>query len=522
MIPPPPPPPIAPTNGMTMNRPPGGMPPPPPPPPPGSGVSVNKVPPPGPPPAAPSFLSSILSFGKTPTPTDADKSTETANVQQPPKVTAPPPMPPAPTAAAASQASYGGFNTHMIQQVHNTAQKDQNDSDNDGWSDDDSSGNNRKISPLAVAPVVNKPVTKSLTKPPIQTKPPPVKYNNAPAPTTIPPPAPAPTAVAAPSTIPPVKKTTDLSGSDSPKRLSSTAQAPPRSPPTGVLPPPLPSAPAANTLPLPLAAKIAIISASQGVKSADVPTNSLVATDTNSNTTPKAIVVNEIDSEEAFWHDNTNLKHVEHTKAKVTKEMSIKVEVLEKEVEALQQKLQISQETLTIELEKSSKYAATSREIELGKELDSAYVRINKMKTEKLSLEQSVKALQARLSLAESKLEAANYSSNQSIMQLDTAFKKGDRESDLEAQLISTKRDKDKAIKLVVLLIGKDKVAEFLKNNAGCPDILDKLVETFSSARHVNNLRSNTANASIAQQNRAYEEFRLFESARSEIKRYLT
>jgi cystathionine beta-lyase len=44
-------------------------------------------------------------------------------------------------------------------------------------------------------------------------------------------------------------------------------------------------------------------------------------------------------------------------------------------------------------------------------------------------------------------------------------MKRSDRESDLESQLIKAKRDKDKAIRLVILLIGKDKVAEFLKNH---------------------------------------------------------
>ncbi len=42
-----------------------------------------------------------------------------------------------------------------------------------------------------------------------------------------------------------------------------------------------------------------------------------------------------------------------------------------------------------------------------------------------------------------------------------------------------TKKDKDKAIKIIIQLIGKERVASFLNQNAGSMDILDKLLETF-------------------------------------------
>lgn len=46
-----------------------------------------------------------------------------------------------------------------------------------------------------------------------------------------------------------------------------------------------------------------------------------------------------------------------------------------------------------------------------------------------------------------------------------------------------TKRDKDKAIKIIVQIIGNDRLNSFLNKYAGSPDILDKLLEHFSSSQ---------------------------------------
>jgi len=48
--------------------------------------------------------------------------------------------------------------------------------------------------------------------------------------------------------------------------------------------------------------------------------------------------------------------------------------------------------------------------------------------------------------------------------------------------LNKTKKDKDKAIRIIVQLIGKERVATFLNRHAGSPDILDRLLEHFSNS----------------------------------------
>jgi hypothetical protein len=45
--------------------------------------------------------------------------------------------------------------------------------------------------------------------------------------------------------------------------------------------------------------------------------------------------------------------------------------------------------------------------------------------------------------------------------------------------LVKAKRDKEKALKLVVAIIGKDRVLGHLQKNAGSADILDSLVGAF-------------------------------------------
>jgi Trk-type K+ transport system membrane component len=47
--------------------------------------------------------------------------------------------------------------------------------------------------------------------------------------------------------------------------------------------------------------------------------------------------------------------------------------------------------------------------------------------------------------------------------------------------LIKAKRDKEKALKLVVAIIGKDCVLNHLQKNAGSADILDTLVAAFGN-----------------------------------------
>jgi hypothetical protein len=64
---------------------------------------------------------------------------------------------------------------------------------------------------------------------------------------------------------------------------------------------------------------------------------------------------------------------------------------------------------------------------------------------------------------------------------MDAMLRKGEREKELENMLLKTKRDKDKAIRIIVQIIGKDRIASFLNKHAGSPDILDKLLDYFAT-----------------------------------------
>jgi hypothetical protein len=149
---------------------------------------------------------------------------------------------------------------------------------------------------------------------------------------------------------------------------------------------------------------------------------------------------------------------------------------LESEVFELRNKLERAESILS---QQSGLSGSLRREAALEKDLDMAYDKINLIKSEKSSLETSVKALQLRLTLAESQEENVVTPHTDSVL-MQSALKNSEREKDLETQLLKAKRDKDKAIRLVIRLIGKERVAEFLLHSSGSTDVLDALVETFS------------------------------------------
>jgi hypothetical protein len=89
---------------------------------------------------------------------------------------------------------------------------------------------------------------------------------------------------------------------------------------------------------------------------------------------------------------------------------------------------------------------------------------------------------------------------------LEQSLRRGEREKQLEILLQKAKRDKDKAIRLIVQIVGKvrdtysdglltlqqiimlcyqDRISSFLTKHAGAPDILDRLLEYFSSGLSV-------------------------------------
>ena len=65
---------------------------------------------------------------------------------------------------------------------------------------------------------------------------------------------------------------------------------------------------------------------------------------------------------------------------------------------------------------------------------------------------------------------------------------------------MKAKKDKEKALKLVVSLIGRDKVLEHLQKNDGKQDILDTLVANFSDSKLVENRSMKGTTSSIKKQ----------------------
>jgi len=125
---------------------------------------------------------------------------------------------------------------------------------------------------------------------------------------------------------------------------------------------------------------------------------------------------------------------------------------------------------------------ALSRETELEKDLEAAQNKCMNLRHEKKSLEMTIRELQMRLTEADS---AQLMAAGSSLMMADSlspaARQNRPREKDLEEQLVKAKKDKDKAIRVLIQIIGKEKVNDFLTKNAGNPDILDALLANFSS-----------------------------------------
>lgn len=85
---------------------------------------------------------------------------------------------------------------------------------------------------------------------------------------------------------------------------------------------------------------------------------------------------------------------------------------------------------------------------------------------------------------------------------VDAAIRRGEREKQLEILLQKTKRDKDKAIRLIVQIVGKDRISAFLSRHAGAPDILDKLLEYFAMGLSVSESPQIQAQSPISSTNR--------------------
>lgn len=96
-----------------------------------------------------------------------------------------------------------------------------------------------------------------------------------------------------------------------------------------------------------------------------------------------------------------------------------------------------------------------SREAELEKQLEKTHSELIAARREKVALEKSVSELQDRLTLAETNGNMAVSTKQDSIGTMEANIRRGEREKDLEKQLVKVKKEKDKALRLIISLIGK-------------------------------------------------------------------
>jgi hypothetical protein len=162
-----------------------------------------------------------------------------------------------------------------------------------------------------------------------------------------------------------------------------------------------------------------------------------------------------------------------------------RVQELEEEIDELRRKLERAEARLA---QKEGNAGSLSREVALEKELDEAHEKLLSLRQDKTTLEASVRELQSRLASMDHGMDAGHSSfksrtpfADAASSEVDSALKRSEREKDLEMMLLKTKKDKDKAIRIIVQIIGKDRIAAFLNRNAGSADILDKLLEYFAN-----------------------------------------
>ena len=96
-----------------------------------------------------------------------------------------------------------------------------------------------------------------------------------------------------------------------------------------------------------------------------------------------------------------------------------------------------------------------SREAELEKQLEKTHSELIAARREKSALEKSVLELQDRLTLAETNASSTVSMKHDNIGTVDSNIRRGEREKDLEKQLVKVKKEKDKALRLLISLIGK-------------------------------------------------------------------
>lgn len=315
----------------------------------------------------------------------------------------------------------GGFNTNMLQRAQmKTTAKEDSDSDGDGWSDDGQSEEKQ----------VTKKVQEAL-------KPTPKPTNSNLKATTVKPPE----VVKAPPSRP-----KDLAAE---KKLEESKKvAPPPPPPAEKTPEP--------------EKKVLKESVAQAVKNETPPP----PPPSDKTKSPLRSATPPPPASKASGND----KESEKTNAHVPSN----------EVEELKKRLEIAEKKLS---EAGHSSSMLLREAVLEEQLERAHETIVTLKHDKNALKLSIKELQTRLTNAEvHKKNGGDDLKQQTASNVHEAMKRGEREKDLEKQLIKAKKDKDKALKLLIQLIGKERIAEHLQKHAGDGDILDSLIASFGGS----------------------------------------
>lgn len=397
----------------------------------------------------------------------------------------PPPSSGLPTSSEATTVSVpvsnGGFNLSILEKAK-AANKNVEEEDDDGWSDDD---NNPPPAPKETKPYI--PTRRqSVTAPPAVTLPPPVRKSTSESTTLneqkIEEKLIIQESISSQSTI--MKEEIPKSN---PVQTTAPAPVPVPVPVTISIPTPNPvtNVTPSNTstsLPIQQQQQQKSIVKETNLKNDENIANSMIEKLVIKQHSPKIEQVQqEIDDNDIDDKISTNSQSVRDAR---------KIRDLEALNFDLKRKLEKAESRLA---QQSFILCSKEREAELEKELDKSYDRINTLKSENSSLHDSVKALQIRLTLAETK---SNEIISKPIIPMipEKDIKNMERMKEMEKQLLKMKEDKDKVIRLIILLIGKDRMSTFLKNHANDDDILSALVDTFSNGS-IDNNKTNKVNS---------------------------
>ena len=329
-----------------------------------------------------------------------------------------------------------GFNLAMLEKAKATTQQNEDD-DNDGWSDDDTNV------PVASEKITVIPRRQSVNAPPAVTLPPPIKKSFI-ATGLVTDEIQASLHIT-PNTMPIVQ---EQKKHTSPEQIDELKKEEP---------------------------KIVVKEDEKIVKEANNVLEKLVEKQQHQ---PKDFIdnTNDIDEDNECKHSSTS-QSVRDAR---------KIRDLEAVIFDLKRKLEKAESRLN---QQSFILGSKAREAELEKELDTSYERINALKTENGSLQDSVKALQIRLTLAETKNnEALAIPIIPKVPEKD--IKSMERMKEMEKQLLKMKDEKDKVVRLIILLIGKDRMSQFLKTHSNEDDILSALVENFSNGTSLENSKN--------------------------------